>query len=189
MISFRYSKFTPRGRLKMDYLAGIGVDPRKSGYLNSGVFAVSRTTWRGIATEAFQFFVNNIAACLYHDQSALNAIIGDRRLPLSLKWNFQTPYRYLGIENHIRPHIYHFHSYPKPWMGPCEPWKDIYAEYQMAATRFSALKLPIERLDDAASESHNRINWRKRLLLGSPLAGKIALMHLGINSYEKQAWL
>ena len=62
MISFRYSKFTPRGRKKMSYLAGIGVDPPTMGYLNAGVFAVSRNTWSAIANEAFQFFANNVGS-------------------------------------------------------------------------------------------------------------------------------
>jgi len=189
MISFRYSKFTPRGRKKMSYLAGIGVDPPTMGYLNAGVFAVSRNTWSAIANEAFQFFANNVEACQYHDQSALNAVVGDRRLRLSLKWNFQTPFRYLGIEKSIAPRIYHFHSYPKPWMGRCEPWPEIYAEYELASKPLESLRLPVTRLDDAAVAEHNQLNWRKTVLMKYPIISTIAQQHLGIKSYERNAWL
>jgi lipopolysaccharide biosynthesis glycosyltransferase len=189
MISFRYNKFTPRGRKKMSYLAGIGVDPPKMGYLNAGVFAVSRKTWSAIATEAFEFFVNNVEACEYHDQSALNAVVGDRRLRLSLKWNFQTPFRYLGIEEDVAPSIYHFHSYPKPWMGRCEPWPEIYEQYELASKPLAALALPVRKLDDAEVAEHNQLNWRKVALMKHPLISTLAQMHLGIKSYERDAWL
>ncbi|NJM35459.1 MAG: hypothetical protein HC850_12955 [Rhodomicrobium sp.] len=189
MVSFRYSRFTPRGRLKMAYLDGIGVHPPTQGYFNSGVFAVSRKSWRVIADDAFRFFIRNIKACEYHDQSALNATVGDRRLKLSLKWNFQTPYRFLGIEKFIEPCVYHFHSFPKPWMGECQPWPEIHAEYRAAVKPFESLNLPLKTLSEEALAGHNTLNWRKKLLLKSPLAGKVALMHLGIADYEKNAWL
>jgi lipopolysaccharide biosynthesis glycosyltransferase len=189
MISFRYSNLTVRGRIKMPYLAGIGVHPPTTGYLNSGVFATSRQTWRAVAADAFKFFADNTAACQHYDQSALNATIGDRRLRLSLKWNFQTPFRYLGIEDYLSPSIYHFHSYPKPWMGPCEPWKDVYEPYQLALEPFKELALPIAKLDQATLEAYNKQNWRKKLLMRSPLVAKLALMHLGIDAYEKKVWL
>ena len=189
MISFRYSKFTPRGRKKMSYLAGIGVHPPSTGYLNAGVLAVSRNTWSAIATEAFEFFVNNVEACEYHDQSALNAVIGDRRLRLSVKWNFQTPFRYLGIEQSISPCIYHFHSHPKPWMGRCEPWPEIFEEYESSSKALEVLGLPVSKLDDATATEHNRLNWRKLVLMKYPIVSTIAQMHLGIQSYERDAWL
>jgi lipopolysaccharide biosynthesis glycosyltransferase len=189
MISFRYSTITPRGRMKMPYLAGIGVHPPRTGYLNAGVLAVSRNTWSAIASEAFEFFINNVEACEYHDQSALNAVIGDRRLRLSLKWNFQTPFRYLGIEQSISPSIYHFHSHPKPWMGRCEPWPEIYEEYESASKPLQALDLPVTKLDAAAIAEHNQLNWRKAALTKYPIVSTIAERHLGIKAYERDAWL
>jgi lipopolysaccharide biosynthesis glycosyltransferase len=189
MISFRYSPFTPRGRQKMSYLAGIGVHPPSAGYLNSGVFAASRKTWRVIEAEALDYFVNNVEACEYHDQSALNAVIGDRRLRLSLKWNFQTPFRYLGIEDHIAPSIYHFHSYPKPWMGPCDPWREVYGEYESSSKTLETLRLPVRKLDPASVQEHNRLNWRKVALMKYPVISRIARTHLGIDAYEREAWL
>jgi lipopolysaccharide biosynthesis glycosyltransferase len=189
MISFRYSPFTPRGRQKMSYLAGIGVYPPSAGYLNSGVFAASRQTWRVIEAEALEYFVNNVTACEYHDQSALNAIIGNRRLRLSLKWNFQTPFRFLGIEESIAPRIYHFHSHPKPWMGRCEPWPEIYAEYESASKPLETLRLPVSKFDDAAVAEHNQLNWRKAALMKYPVLSAIAQLHLGIKAYERDAWL
>jgi len=121
MASFRYSNITPRGRIVKPYFDSLDL---KAGaqYFNSGVFAIARKSWRPIADEAYKFYVANTASCKYHDQSALNAIMGDRRVVLSLKWNFQTPFRFLGIERQLDPHIYHFHSFPKAWMGACKPW-------------------------------------------------------------------
>jgi lipopolysaccharide biosynthesis glycosyltransferase len=189
MISLRYSKYTPRGRLKRDYVRGIGLDIERRGYMNAGIFATSRQTWRSLSQEAFAYFQDNTARCLYHDQSALNAVIGDRRLPLSLKWNFQTPYRYLGIEHYISPRIYHFHSYPKPWMGSCEPWTDLHDDYVRHCRTFAHLDLPISLLGEGELSEHNRLNWRKRLLMRSPIVARAALGHLGIKSYERKAWL
>lgn len=189
MVSFRYNPANPRGRIKMSYLKGIGVHPPTQGYFNAGVFAASRNTWAEFAGEAFKFFIQNTKACEYHDQSALNASVGNRRLKLSLKWNFQTPFRFLGIEKYIEPRIYHFHSYPKPWMGPCQPWAEIYAEYQLAVQPFASLNLPLKKLSEQEVADINQLNWRQKLLLRSSLIAKYALLQLGIRKYQKEAWL
>lgn len=177
MISLRYNRWNPRGRLYISYLQDLGISIKRDGYFNAGVFAVSRQTWRTIAAEAFAFFRSNIEICKYHDQSALNAIMRGRRLRLSAKWNFQTPLRYLPIEERIKPSIHHFHSYPKPWMGPCEPWKDYFQAYETAFKPFEALQLPIKRMYAAEIEAHNNVNWRKSLLMKSPVVGNLALSY------------
>jgi hypothetical protein len=53
-------------------------------------FSHSRRTWRSIMADAHNSFAVNTAACKNHDQSALNAVAHDRRVRLSLQWNFQT---------------------------------------------------------------------------------------------------
>ena len=53
----------------------------------------------------------------------------------ALQWNFQTSFRYLGIENRVNPNIYHFTRFPKPWMGECEPWADIYEPIKKPCSR------------------------------------------------------
>jgi len=64
--------------------------------LTLAFFAVSRSTWRLIAAEAYKFFVENIAACKYHDQSALNAVVGKRRLRFIASLEFSNTLSVLG---------------------------------------------------------------------------------------------
>jgi lipopolysaccharide biosynthesis glycosyltransferase len=111
IIYFRRNDFTKLGKFTREYLRGIGVNGN-NGYFNSGMFIVGIDTCRSLAQEALLFFENNTKACLYHDQSALNAVVGNRRIRLSLAWNFQTPYRYWNIEKEIVPRIYHFTQFP-----------------------------------------------------------------------------
>src|SRR6202041_3509581 len=101
------------------------------------------------------FFKNNMGICKFCDQSALNAVMGDRRLRLSLKWNFQSPARFMGVEDNIDPAIYHFTQYAKPWMGECKPWQNVHAEYREALKPFDGLALPIKKLDRAEVNAHN----------------------------------
>jgi lipopolysaccharide biosynthesis glycosyltransferase len=161
---FCLNDITPYGSFVRKYFSGLGLDGHK-GYFNAGVFSVRRSTWRTIAKEALLFFKDNIDACKFHDQSALNAVIGDRRLRLSPKWNFQTPYRYWDVERSISPAIYHFTGGPKPWTGPVDPWADLYLRYQNAISEFSALNLPIEKLDSSkiAHANAHSVKQRKRL--------------------------
>lgn len=188
IISFRCNEFTPAGRKISTYFKGLGVDPAK-GYFNSGVFAVSRSTWLTLAAEAFEFFKHNREVCNCLDQSALNAVMGDRRLKLSLKWNFQSPARFMGIEGRINPAIYHFTQYIKPWMAECKPWQEMYAEYQTALVPFKALDLPLPMASTADIEGHNKLNWMKNLLLKSPPLAGLSSLHTGIRAYEHNAWI
>jgi len=188
MLTFRSGNFTSYGRSIKEHFDSLGLQ-RKFGYFNTGVFAVSRDTWRGLAAEGYKFFLENTAACKYHDQSALNAIMGDRRLRLSLKWNFQTSYRQLSIEKTIDPCIYNFTQFPKPWMGVCAPWKDIYADYQAALAPFTPLQLPIRTLDSEVTNAHNAFVRKKFLPLKLPLVGKLLVLSTGIENLESKAWL
>jgi lipopolysaccharide biosynthesis glycosyltransferase len=188
MVFFRNNNFTKHGKSVRDYFAGLGLD-EKNGYFNSGVLAASRNTWRQISGEAFKFFLANTTLCKYHDQSALNAIIGDRRLRLSQKWNFQTPFRYLGIENKVDAAIYHFTMFPKPWMGKSEPWKEIYEPYMGRVELFRDLKFPLKRLETSTIDNHNRAMERKFRILKVPGMTKLLQMNMGWEALEKKAWL
>jgi lipopolysaccharide biosynthesis glycosyltransferase len=154
---------TAHGRSVRKYFRGLGINP-ENGYFNAGVFSVTRNTWRALANEALEFFVSNTETCRYHDQSALNAVIGDRRLRLSPAWNFQTPYRYWNIEKEIGPVVYHFTQGPKPWNGPVEPWIEVSNLYESQIPAFARLGLPLERLPEAriaALNAHSRMYKRK----------------------------
>jgi lipopolysaccharide biosynthesis glycosyltransferase len=188
MLTFRCGNLTSYARSIKEHFNSLGLQ-RKFGYFNTGVFAVSRDTWRGLAAEGYRFFLENTAACTYHDQSALNAIMGDRRLPLSLKWNFQTSYRHLGIEKTVKPCIYHFSQFPKPWMGVCAPWEDIYPDYQAALVPFSSLQLPIRTLSAETINAHNAFVRKKFLPLKLPFVANLIALTSGIVSLESKTWL
>jgi lipopolysaccharide biosynthesis glycosyltransferase len=188
MMRFRSNNITAHGKSVRDYFKGLKLD-KKNGYLNGGVLAASRATWRQISEEAFTFFLANTALCKFHDQSAMNAVIGDRRLRLSQKWNFQTPFCYLDIEKQLEPAIYHFTQFPKPWMGESDPWKEIYAPYMAKVGLFKDLKLLLKLLDDDAIESHNRAAEKKYRILKIPGVTRLLQMNMGWAGLQKTAWL
>jgi lipopolysaccharide biosynthesis glycosyltransferase len=155
---------TSFGRTIRSYFRALGITPAQ-GYFNSGVFAVTRNTWRTIATEAFKVFKKNTETCRFIDQSAMNAVVGDRRIRLSLAWNFQTAYRYWGIEKAVNPIIYHFTEGNKPWTGPVEPWAEMFPLYQKEAAAFAPLALPSRRLSAREVRTINASACRQRLKL------------------------
>ena len=111
-------------------MSGLGLSAATfGGYFNTGVLRISRSGWRDIGDAAWRFLQANEERCLYHDQSALNAVAADRRLPFSLKWNFPIYYRHYGLDKALSPPITHFMSRPKPWNGVFSPWTK--AEHQV----------------------------------------------------------
>ena len=164
MCFFCRHDFTAYGRFVRSYFRGLGIDGDK-GYFNAGVFAVNRNTWRVIAAEALDFFKRSIDACKYHDESALNAVVGNRRLRLSPAWNFQTPYRYWNVEKNVNPAIYHLAQGHKPWTGPIEPWAELFPLYQKELSALSGLKLPVKSLAQSAIVAANaEARWQENKL-------------------------
>ncbi len=187
VISFRRSRLTPAGRRILAYHEGLGIGA--GGYFNSGILAVTRKTWRLLAEQAFAFFKQHRSLCVCLDQSALNAVTGDRRLPLSLKWNFQSPARFLGIEGLVSPTIYHFNQYIKPWMGLCKPWEHIHHLYRTESDRFTALELTLPMVSEADIQAHNRLTPVKNALLQWPALASLASRHTDVRAYERTAWI
>jgi lipopolysaccharide biosynthesis glycosyltransferase len=172
-----------------NYFGQLGLT-QKQGYFNSGVFATSRKTWEVISKEAYAYYINNAKICEHSpDQSALNAIIGDRRLRLSNKWNFQTQLKIWGADRYIVPHIIHFNRYPKPWMGVSEPWKEMYEEYQKAIEMFSPLKLPLKTLDAETMTKFNESTKKSYSYLKLPFVSWLVLRIVNFKNTEKTAWM
>lgn len=138
---------TRHGRETRAYFKGIGVDGDR-GYFNAGVLSASAETWRELSREAFDYFLNNIERCIYHDESALNAVAKDRRVRLSPRWNFNSAYRYWGLESWVDPVIYHFTGAPKPWVGVFTPWNNVHGPYIEAARALDELGLPLKALSE-----------------------------------------
>ena len=150
---------TAYGRWTREYLQGLGLTV-DDGYFNAGVFSVDYDTWKAIAKEAFDFFLANTQRCPYHDESALNAVCQHRRVRLSPEWNYNTPYRFWGVERAVRPQIYHFTGGPKPWAVRQFPWADQYDPYQKAFAALSDLGLTMKPESIGGwSKMRNRFQW------------------------------
>jgi lipopolysaccharide biosynthesis glycosyltransferase len=137
------------------YYRGLDINGDK-GYFNAGVLSADRRTWKTLCAEALTYFRENTKLCLYHDQSALNAISRGRRIRLYPGWNFITHYRVWGLEQRLPPRIFHFAGGEKPWMGEIDPWREFAAKYQSFAAEVKNLELPIHRLTQADEVRINR---------------------------------
>lgn len=160
-----------------NYLSKLGIsDPID--YFNAGVLAFRMDTWREMAPKALSYFTRNTADCLYHDQSALNAVFRGRREVLSPSYNFNSFFSTLGATEESRPNIVHFTGGYKPWFFPGPPWRgkfigqyaNLVAEYDVLQPFF---KIPTaEQLSRiVASERKARLKqalltpwrqWRRR---------------------------
>lgn len=119
------------GAFVRTYLAQLGLEPT-GGYFNAGVFLTDRATWRTLAAQAFEFFLDDPARCVFHDQSALNVIARDRRLTLSLRWNTMTFHKDWGADRVTPATIRHFSGPSKPWTGRIWPYGPHAAAYAAA---------------------------------------------------------
>jgi lipopolysaccharide biosynthesis glycosyltransferase len=170
------------------YFARLGLSSQ-SAYFNAGVFAASRQTWRTIAREAYDFFLRYTDLCTNFDQSALNAVVADRRLRLSSKWNFQTQHKIWRVDRYVEPHICHFNRYPKPWMGACDPWADMYPKYQTAIASLKALNLPLRTLSGEEVRAFNFATRKSYNYLKWPFVSSLALRLMKFKNIEQSAWL
>jgi lipopolysaccharide biosynthesis glycosyltransferase len=183
-LSFQRRTFSHLYKSYSSYLNGLGLQEKNS-YFNSGLIVVTRKTWVTLSLEAFQFLKNNTSACKFHDQSALNAVVRDRRLPLSTKWNFQTPLKRLKLDKVVKPKILHFTRYPKPWMAPVSPWKEMFSLYQSEMQPFATLNLPLKQL----AQFEEKDSWKAKVSDSLSLLPRLTAEALGIMAYEQRAWL
>jgi lipopolysaccharide biosynthesis glycosyltransferase len=98
------------------YRAGLGLS-LATPYFNSGVLLIDRANWqrRDVTGQALAFLRENADRCLFHDQSALNAVLRGEWLPLSPRYNFMGDFLLLDIETVLAPVVLHFVNHPKPW--------------------------------------------------------------------------
>ncbi|WP_226781561.1 glycosyltransferase family 8 protein [Oceaniglobus trochenteri] len=118
----------PTGAAVRRYFGDLGIDGDK-GYGNSGVILGHWETWRQLSVEALHYLRENLAICRYHDQSAINAVIGGRRQRLSASWNFLVPFRDWGVQRVAPPHLMHFAGAEKPWKGRLRSSANHHATY------------------------------------------------------------
>jgi lipopolysaccharide biosynthesis glycosyltransferase len=151
-----WSKF---GREMRTYFRGLKINWSK-GYLNSGLLMAQRGAWKAIVADAVRYFEEHSDRCRYHDQSALNEVVGERRVRLSPRWNFQTPFCYWNIHSDLEPSILHFTGFPKPWMGEIAPWIFAQGQFDEDAGQFADLALPVNRLSQESVENYNQMSKR-----------------------------
>jgi lipopolysaccharide biosynthesis glycosyltransferase len=179
---------TPFGSFSRRYFKALNIKP-KDGYFNGGVLAASRSTWRNISAEAFKYFCNNAEVCHHHDQSALNAVVKDRRLRLSYKWNFQTALLDLSLESRIEPRIYHFTEFPKPWMGDIITWRDVGEDVRKKTSLWAEKGLPFSHVSMNEIESYNSKKEKHRRRLKTTFFLRSIMRRSLINKRETDAWM
>jgi lipopolysaccharide biosynthesis glycosyltransferase len=152
------------GRRARSYFKQLGIDASK-GYFNAGVLSAATADWREICGDAFGYFSNNTAACVYHDQSALNVVAQGRRTILSPRWNFFDHYSYWGLERPVNPVIFHFAGGAKPWTGRFYPWEVIYDAYRRRVEQLMHLDLDIKTMsnDRALLENRVRLAYKRKI--------------------------
>lgn len=188
MMSYTHDEAGSWGAFVRGYFAKLGIDTKR-GYFNAGIFATSRRTLREVGNEAFAFFRDNTEACHHHDQSALNAVVGDRRIRLSARWNFQTPFRALDMEGAIKPRLYHFTEYPKAWMGRTEPWPDMYAPLHAANAHWAGLVPPARSPGPEAFAKYNADKRSARLKSRTVLLPRLMSRRRKFLAAETAAWM
>ena len=112
-------------------------------YFNSGVMLIDASQWRAIEAtpRLLSFVAKNSKSLRYHDQDALNAVLGEMVKPLSYEWNFQartdlTDLRRIGLdtvalrEARRTARIVHFTTGAKPWLYYFDtPFETEYIKY------------------------------------------------------------
>lgn len=184
----QHNNYGDFGKRTRDYFSSLGVNS-KMGYFNSGVFSVARQTWEAMSKDAYNYLLDNTEICLHHDQSALNAVATEKRLKLSCAWNFQTPYKYLNVEEKVEPKIYHFTKQFKPWMGEVIPWDNLHKEYMIIANTYHKYDLPLKSLDQGAIDRYNKKASLKKLLGKTIIIPIFLKLMMGYYVSEKQTWL
>lgn len=116
-------------------LRGVGLDP-KAPYFNTGVILFDLPAWCRAAPlrrlAGFKQVQSRLSGSV--DQDFINWVTQGRVLELSPRWNFQTHYLGLGLEETIRPGIWHYLDVLKPWRDP--EWAELYDSTH--AARFAA---------------------------------------------------
>ncbi|WP_294590390.1 glycosyltransferase family 8 protein [uncultured Bacteroides sp.] len=151
-----------------DVFERLGFD-KKYGYFNAGVILVNLKYWREQhLTEKFvDYLALNSARLKAHDQDVLNAVLHNKSLHVSCKWNVETGFclhEFLKIHNFDpqllriirKPIIIHYTWKPKPWEKKSKhPFRIVYYKYYN--------KLPMKELfgRTLTFEKHLRLYWYK----------------------------
>lgn len=144
------------GSSAQDVYERLGYDA-KYGYFNAGVLLVNLDYWRkkNLTETFFHFMALHSDKLKAHDQDVLNALLHDKCLHISQKWNVEEAfYHYYMIKKWRRlgmnemksilfhPLILHYSWKPKPWEKSCRhPLRLKYFEYLGKVPTFADYKL------------------------------------------------
>lgn len=133
---------TSQSRDLADHLRSLGLTLEQSlRYFNSGVLRIKSKGWEEIGKKAWEKVRRSQKVSRFPDQDILNIVAMDRRLPMSLTWNYPVFMRNALVEKEIQPRIKHFMSSPKPWEGAFPPWTaDECLPYADALQRYPSLE-------------------------------------------------
>lgn len=98
------------------YKRGLGLGPHDP-YINAGVLLIDRRKWSAerLSERVLAFTAAHPQLCEQADQSALNAVKGDRWAELSPRWNYQPVHIVAALAKSMRPYVHHFAGPYKPW--------------------------------------------------------------------------
>jgi len=143
------------------YFSNIGVTADQ-GYFNAGVLKFRAREWIKISKDCLSFLEDNLSICQYHDQSALNAIIGRKRIRLSPIWNFKPSYWNWGVSEIAKPKLLHFVGGDKPWMGKLKVWSELYPDYIRAVDRRRHESFPLRAWDEKKQADELKVErWQQ----------------------------
>lgn len=165
------------GSSAQDVYERLGYDA-KYGYFNAGVLLVNLEYWRenDLTEVFFQYMASHSDKLKAHDQDVLNALLHDKCLHVSQKWNVEEAFYHYYIikkwrkrdKNEMKsilfhPLILHYSWKPKPWEKSCRhPFRLKYFEYLSKVATFADKKLSFgERMLARYDEFYFKllINW------------------------------
>lgn len=159
---FYASDYGKTGNNVRSYFANIGVKA-KQGYFNAGVLKFRAREWINISRACLSFLESNLAICQYHDQSALNAVVGPKRTRISPIWNFNPNYWNWGVAEMAQPKLLHFVGGDKPWMGELKVWSKFYPDYIQAIERRRHASFPLKTWNDQQQAERLDAERRQRI--------------------------
>lgn len=147
-MSFSLGGRSRQDRELADYFTEIGIPAeRERHYFNSGVLHINRHGWDEIGRESWRLFQTLRARTRFPDQDALNLAAMERRIPMSLAWNFPIFLRNARVERLIKPRVIHYMGSPKPWHGSFPPWGAAqYQPYLELIARYPELAPYLKRM-------------------------------------------
>ena len=132
------------------------------GYFNGGVLLINLKYWREHHVEEAlrEFYRKYPERIVYNDQDLLNAVLYDKKVMVSARWNVQGMFykRKLVLSEHyekehldaaLHPYVIHYTSRKKPWHLYCvHPYKEECREYLREVTpeTIEAMRKPMARL-------------------------------------------